>query len=402
MLSFSRHACPAGSWFLFFGYMACSLAHANSADPLQVSGGLTYAHDNNLFRLADDSPGYGGQRGDSWRQASVGLSYNQTFGRQVLALQGSVNNVRYDHFSQLNYNGKDYQAALSWYLGSNVDGHAGATYSDTLASYADVRSNERVLRQRERDYVDGGWRFHPRWRVRGGYSRDKSSYDVASQQVVNRIDSTYEAGLDYAVRTGSTVGLVARRTEGRYPLQGGLAHTVFDSSYNQDELKARIVWRLNQNFDAEFLGGRARRTHLYASSEDTSGFNTRVSANWAATSAVSLTAAGWREFSPIESSLVSYSLNRGASVNAVWVRTAKLRFDASMRYEKRDFNRVSRAAFAETGDTSRHSTLGVTFAPADAVQLRASLYRDTRNGAALFGLGAYRATGFMINANTQF
>ncbi len=404
MHSSSRNTCNARSWFLLLSCLACSVAQANPGDPLQVSAGLSYNHDNNLFRLNDGDPGYDGQRGDSSRQTNVGLSYDQTFGRQVVSLQGNLSDIRYDHFTQLNYHGKDYQGKVNWHLGNDLDGNLGVTYNSTLASYADVRSNQRVLRQREYDFFDGGWRLLARWRLRVALSRDKASYDLASVQVINRIDRAYEAGVDYSVGNGSTVGLLARRVEGRYPLQGALAHSIFDSSYNQDEAKLRVVWRLNNNLDTQLTAGRARRTHLYFSGDDSSGFNTRLTANWAATAAVQVSAAAWREFAPLESTLVSYSLNRGGNLTAVWNRSAKLRFDANLRYERRAFNGLApgvNPALAD-GDATRQTSLAAVYAPLAGAQLRASLFRDSRGGASLFGLGAYHANGFSLNANVQF
>jgi exopolysaccharide biosynthesis operon protein EpsL len=384
--------------------LAGSLAQANPGDPLQVSAGVSYNHDSNLFRLSDSNPGYDGQRGDSSRQTSVGLSYNQTFGRQVVSLQGNLSDVRYDHFTQLNYHGKDYQANVNWHLGNDLDGNMGVAYNNTLASYADLNSNERVLRKHEYDFFDGGWRVLARWRLRVALSRDKSSYDLASVQVINRIDRGYEVGADYAVGNGSTVGLLARRVEGRYQLPGAAAHSIFDNSYDQNEAKLRVVWRLNQNLDTQLTAGRVRRTHLYYSGEDSSGFNTRLTSNWAATPALQVSAAAWREYAPLESTLVSYSLNRGGNVSAIWNRSAKLRFDGSLRYERRAFGGVGPSAnpvLAE-GDATRQASLAATYAPVSGAQLRASVFRDTRGGASLFGLGAYRANGFSINAYVQF
>ncbi|WP_348699971.1 XrtB/PEP-CTERM-associated polysaccharide biosynthesis outer membrane protein EpsL [Duganella fentianensis] len=404
MQSSSRNTRNSSASIFLLGYIVCTFAHANPGDPLQVSAGVAYSHDNNLFRLGDNDVGYDGQRGDFSRQTIIGLTYDQTFNRQVLSLQGKFSDIRYDHFTQLNYHGKDFQAKLNWYIGHNLDGNLGSVYNSTLASYADVRSNQRVLRQREYNFFDGGWRLHPHWRLRMALSRDKASYDLASVQVINRIDTAYETGLDYSVGNGSTVGVLARRTEGRYPLQGSRAHSVFDSSYNQDEAKLRVVWRISKDLDTQLTAGRVRRSHLYISDEDSNGFNTRLVGNWGVTNALQLSASAWREYAPLESTLVSYSLNRGGNLAAVWNHSNKLRFDTQLRYERRAFGGLApgvNLALAE-GDNTRQTSLGAIYAPLAGVQFRASLYRDRRSGASLFGLGAYHANGYSLNANLQF
>jgi exopolysaccharide biosynthesis operon protein EpsL len=404
MQSSSRNTRKSSARIFLLSCLACTVAQANPGDPLQVSVGVAYSHDNNLFRLSDSDLGYDGRRSDSSRQTNIGLTYDQTFNRQVLSLQGKLSDIRYDHFTQLNYHGKDYQAKLNWHIGHDLDGNLGSVYNSTLASYADVRSNQRVLRQREYDFFDGGWRLHPRWRLRAALSRDKASYDLASVQVINRVDTAYETGLDYSVGNGSTVGVLARRIEGRYPLQGARARSVFDSSYNQDEAKLRVVWRLSNNLDSQLTAGRVRRSHLYIRGEDSNGFNTRLAGNWGATASLQFSASVWREYAPLESTLVSYSLNRGSNLTAVWNHSDKLRFDTQLRHERRAFGGLApgvNLALAD-GDSTRQTSLGAIYSPLVGVQLRASLYRDRRSGASLFGLGAYHANGYSLNANLQF
>ena len=384
----------------------CSMPAAFAApgdEGLDVMAGLGYFHDDNLFRLPDGQPGFEGQRSDSARQAHAGLVFNKTYGRQNIVAQAKITKIEFDHFDQLDYDGKDLQARWNWQLGNRLDGALGAHYLQTLAPYTDFRSNERNLREHRRQFFDGAWRFHPSWRARSAASHDKYEYELPAQRFNNRSEDALEVGADYLPRSGSTVGLVARRIKGEYDNRrvfGGLA---LDERFTQDELKARIHWIASGSSTVQVLAGHARRKYKARSERDASGFNGRITASHQPRGKLRYTAAAWREFSAVESNVISYSLNRGASIGATWDARAKIRVEANASYEQRAYNaRVLLSGAQDLDDSLRQVSLAATWTPRRSVALTAALAHQQRSGSPFLGLGKFKANTVSLVANAQF
>jgi glycosyltransferase involved in cell wall biosynthesis len=97
-------------------------------DLLHVFGGLGYGHDDNLLRVPDGVPGFDNQLGDSWYQADAGVLFDHTYSRQRLSGHAKLSKVKFDHFQQLDYDGKDIQAKWNWQVGNHWEGVLGTIY----------------------------------------------------------------------------------------------------------------------------------------------------------------------------------------------------------------------------------------------------------------------------------
>lgn len=381
----------------------CTPVIAGDGDAIHPFVGLGYAYEDNLLRLPDEHPGLDGQRSDWMRQAIAGVLFDREYSRQHIFVQAKVTKVGFDHFDQLDYDGKDLQARWNWQLGNRFEGVLGANYEQTLAPYTDFRSNERNLREHRRQYFDGAWRFHPSWRARTAASHDKYEYELLAQRFNNRTENAYEAGVDYLPRSGSTVGLVARKVKGKYDNRRILGGLSLDESFEQDELKARVNWIASGSTTVQVLAGHAKRKYKSRSERDASGFNGRITATHQPRGKMRYTAAAWREFSAVESNIVSYSLNRGASVGATWDATAKIRVDANASYEKRAYNaRVSQGAAQDLDDSLKQASLSATWSPRRTVAVTAQVARQERSGSPFLGLGRFKANTVSLVANAQF
>jgi exopolysaccharide biosynthesis operon protein EpsL len=388
---------------LLIGALCCASAKAGPNDALHLYGGLGYGHDDNLLRVPDGEPAFDNTLGDSWTQAEGGLIFDKTYSRQKLFAQAKLSKVKFDHFKQLDYDGKDLLARWDWQLGNHLEGKLGASYNQTLAPYTDFHSNERNLRQQRRTFFEGAWRFHPSWRARTAASRDKYTYELLVQRFNDRTEDAAEVGADYLAASGSTVGLVARKVKGKYPNRRPIGQQLLTDDYDQDELKARIEWLASGNTTVQALGGWVRRKQA-AFGDDSSGFNGRVSAIYDRGGKTTFNAAVWRDFAPIESTLVSYTLNKGASAGATWNPTAKIRLDANATYERRAFNpRLAALAMrADLNDSIRSATLSATYSPLRSVQLSAALTHQGRSGSPFLGTGQFSSNAIVLNATAQF
>jgi exopolysaccharide biosynthesis operon protein EpsL len=369
---------------------------------LQVYGGLGYGHDDNLLRVPDGAPAFDNQLGDSWYQADAGLLFDHTYSRQRLSAKASLSKVKFDHFRQLDYDGKDLQGKWNWQVGNHLEGALGAGYNQTLAPYTDFHSDRRNLRQQRRLFADGAWRFHPSYRVRASAAKEKFTYELTEQSVNDRTENSYEIGADYLPKSGSEIGLVLRTIKGKYPNRRPFGGRLLNDDYDQDEVKARVLWIASGTTTVQALAGWTRRRQP-ALGDDTSGFNGRVSAEYKPNGKFSYTAALWRDFAPIESIFVNYTLNKGVSLAAAWDASAKVKVEALAIYERRNYNaRFLAISNGDLDDAVRSATVRATWSPLRALRLSAALAHQARSGSEFIGTGKFSATSVVLNAIAQF
>jgi len=379
-------------------------ANAGPNDALHVYAGASYGHDDNLLRVPDNYPAFDGTKADSWWEREGGLIFDKTYSRQRINIVAKLSKYDFNHFKQLNYDGKDLQGTWFWQLGNHLEGKVGTTYQQVLAPYTDFYSNERNLRRSRSKFAEGAWRFHPSFRARAFFQRDQYDYELSSQRYNNRTEDASELELDYLPPSGSTVGLVARHVKGSYPNRRPIGGSAFISdNFTQDELKARILWIASGHTTIDALVGRTERKQPAFGSEKTSGLTGRVKATYKPRGKMTYNASVWRDFAPLESTLVSYTLNKGASLGAQWDATAKIRVNANAIYEKRNYS--ARGAFQPVGelrDSIQTDNLSATWSPRPTIQVTAGMAHQKRNGSSALGTGSFTSNSMTLSASGQF
>lgn len=400
--SFVSHRLPPAAFLAGALWTMPALA-APPEEGVQLLAGIGWAYDDNLLRVPDDAPAFGGRRGDSFRTVEAGVLVNKRISRQRIAATAKVSRVAFDHFDQLDYDGRDLEGAWFWQIGNQFEGRIEALYVQTLAPYTDFNSDQRNLRQQRRQAVDAGWNMHPSVKLRAGVERDKASYDLAIQRYNNRTEKAAETELLYQPQGGSVLGLVARRVKGSYPNRRPYLGTLLTDDFTQDELKLRVHWRASGTTTLQGLAGHVRREQRSYGEGTTSGVNGRIDLLYAPRGKVGYSAAVWREFAPIESPLVSYTLNQGASVKANWAASAKLTLQASAVYERRVYTaRLALAGADALRDAIRSANVRAVWQARPKVQVVAAWVHQGRGGSALLGTGKFDANLAQISANVLF
>ncbi|CDG84616.1 XrtB/PEP-CTERM-associated polysaccharide biosynthesis outer membrane protein EpsL [Janthinobacterium agaricidamnosum] len=391
------------SLLLAGGALGAGPALAEISDTIKPFIATAYSYDDNLLRLPDGVEGQGGGRGDTARQIQAGFLFNRPIGRQVLSGQAKWSKVSFKHFKDLDYDGKDFLADWEWHLANHLQGHLGASYNQTLTPFSDFQSSERNLRVQRRDYFDVAWRFHPSWRVRGALSHESYNYDLSTQRFNNRSENAAEVGGDYLASSDSRIGFQVRHSHSVYQQPRLIEAAFVEDSFDQDEAKANIYWYFSGITQLEFIGGWATRRYAFLNARDASGLNARTNLYWAPLGKLRFTGSAWREFSVVESVIFNNSLNQGVSLGATWDATGKIRVDASVRREKRDFNGSGvAAAGGDVSDRGHGATLGFSYVPYRQVQLGVSVFVDVRDGSPIVGTNSFHAKGASVNASVQF
>lgn len=381
--------------------LAAGLARASDDEGLRLSASAAWQHDDNLLRVPDADPGFGGQRGDSWRALDAGAAFDHRYGRQRVQASARLSQVAFDRFRQLDYHGKDGQAIWYWQLGDSFSGKAGASHVQLLAPYTDLRTSARNLRVQRAAFLDGAWRLHPRWRATLGWRTDRYDYELLFQRANARRERALAAGIDYVAPSGSYVGIEARRLDARYPFRRPFA--LLTDDFNQDECRLRASWLASGKSTLDLLAGWTARRQPAFGPGRASGLTGRVSGTWAATGKIGASAAVWRDFAPIESTRVSYTLNKGASVNATWDVSARLRFEAGAMAERRDYGaRRAVPGIGRLDDSLRSASLGATWQALPTVKLNLALAHQVRGGTPQLDIGAFRSNSVALHANITF
>lgn len=390
-------------FFLGLGVVTCVPALAAEGDVFRPYVGYSFSYDENVSGISDadkqtqnlsDS-----DLSDTSRRADAGLAINKRISQQVLSAKLNLAHITSDRLGTLN--NKDLLGNWNWHVGDHVEGNLGASYVQVLSPYVnfdapDTDNDEPNLRTQRREFFDASWLLHPSWRLRGGLSRDKLSYDVNSAGDRNEVTS--ELGLDYLAASKSTFGVQLRHTRGDLPNSPILAN-----SYDQNEIKGKVNWLLTGKTQLQFLGGYVQRKHDSDATRDFNGPNARLIAQWKPTGKVGVTLSGWREIGALdqdeigspENLTASYALNQGISVGSTWDLTSKVRLDGQLKRETSDY----RGAESGGNDTFRTASLKLVYRPTDHLQLAALAHRRIRDSS---DGDRTPNTGLMLSSRYEF
>jgi exopolysaccharide biosynthesis operon protein EpsL len=386
---------------LLIGAMFSLPAMAELSDTIHpfVAGAISY--DDNLLRV-DQNANPGVPLSDTYRSAIAGIELERAIGRQLLTGSVRLSKVNFNRFTEFDYLGKDATLDLDWKVAAHFSGHIGGSYSESLASFADFHSSARNLRTDKKVYANINWLFHPSWQVHGGRSKEEFHFELPAQAYNNRTEDVTEGGVDYIVKSGSSVGFVLRRLKGGYP-DTAFGTATIDNGYVQDEAKLNVSWLVSGVTQVTFLGGRARRRHNIGSLRDESGNNGRLIANWSPRSQLTLTGMAWREFAVSEGALVNSALATGESVAARWQVDSKIVLTAKAQNEKREFRPLAGVpVVGGLSDETRSGSLGVTYRPLRPVTLALNAFTNRRSGSTAAFTNSYRSKGIAFNANVKF
>lgn len=383
------------------GLLFSQSALADLSDTIHPFIQSSISHDDNLLRLADGDNGTLG-RSDTYKTVDGGFTLDRTYGQQVITGRFDWSRVKFDRYTQLDYTSKNADLALNWHLLAHLQGNVGASYMESLASFADFHTDQRNLRIQRRAFADTTWQFHPSWQARAGFKREKYEYDLDIQRFNNRTDDTAELGIDYLAVSGSRIGVQARQIKGSYPNSLVFSGVKLNNDYDQEELKANIYWIVSGQTRVQFLGGWERRTHPVLTVRDDSGTNGRLIVTWTPTGKLKFVGSGWREFSAYEGGIVSSSLNKGASLNGTWTFSDKVSANVQLRNEKRDFSTAGIETLEGQFDRTRNTSVGLTYAPTQKIQLSLNGFRESRSGTQTAFSTGYKAKGFSFNGTVQF
>jgi exopolysaccharide biosynthesis operon protein EpsL len=302
-------------------------AHAKEGDTFRPFVSYTHYYDSNLYRLAESEKNLVPQLSDQYGVLSAGLNVDWRPGRQRITASASKNQVRFSRYSNLDYDGSDYQLKWNWRLGNHWTGQVGATESATQSSLSDqlgLPVNNQVTR--ENQFASAEWQFHPRWNAGVGAAAATSINSTAGLAPADYEDTSVSATLGYTTPKGSKLRGQLRQVEGEYPNR---PVTYVDRLYTQTEYNLLGDWSLTGKLTARGRIGYTQRENDTQSQRDFSGVTGRVSADYVPTGKTMLTWALYREISNSDDLRATYQVSTGTSLGAAWLLTSKVTLRAS-------------------------------------------------------------------------
>lgn len=342
-----------------------------------------------------------GKFADISHRMTGGVLFEKEISRQRFTADLSWTYNKFQRFHEIDNDLKNFRGNWNWFLGNRLEGNMGASYVQSLMPFV-FQPGIKTIRTEQIQFINAAWRFHPSWSLNGEYTRYDLNTDSSLQRMrfLARTEDRFEGGIDYVTSNKNTVGVLFRNIAGDFtsPPDGSFV----DSSYDQKEVMAKIVWAVSEKSRLLWTGGWVERKNASFPQRDFSGFNARMIYNWQPTDKLGLTINGWRQTASPQNLTATFSLNTGVSVVPSWNITQKIRLEGDFSYETRKFDRF--ALFTDPTltlgrhNTFRNAALKLAYSPYLGLQLSTSIYHSDLNTDS--PLGGFNANG--VTANLQY
>jgi exopolysaccharide biosynthesis operon protein EpsL len=371
---------------LTLGLSGPRLLYAQTTDTFRPFVRYAAMYDDNVLGLPSEVSNLEAlgleKKSDVSQTLEIGMLLDKQYGRQYFTGTVKAGKTRYETLKALNFDGRDITGNWNWVVGNHLDGNLGMSYARGLTPYTDFHQLVSNVRTQKREYLNGNWRLHPSWRTRAGLSRSTVDYELLSQQSLNRVETRSELGLDFLARSGSSVGLVVAHTSGTHPNRVLLGGAALSNSYQQDEIKANIDWRVSGKTRLQLLAGQVSRSNEDPRIRDFKGFNARLTGDWFATGKLSVNGAVWRETGIVDDLSAVYSINKGVSLAPRWQLSDKSLLEMQFRYQRRDFSQSLAASSTVSGvreDALRSASLVLAYKPLRHLTVQTSIFHAAKS-----------------------
>lgn len=328
-----------------------------------------------------------------------GAMIEKQISRQQLRFNGSWSHNRFEKFSQINNNAISLTGNWRWFLGNRLEGNMGANFDKSQSPFL-FQPGIKNLRTQHREYFDFAWRYHPSWRIGGGYTHFNFETSNLRLRFQNRRENQFEFNWDYLPSSASSIGLQYRHIRGTFtsPIltPDGIST---ENNYTQNEVRARIDWKLTGKSRAVFSGGWVERQNPSFPTSNFNGINARLNYFWKPTGKVDITLTGWRETQPVQNLNANFSLNTGGSASATWQLSSKIRVNSDFSYSSQTFSFFSvflnRTNQFRNTNKILNASLGLTYMPFHNTEINATAYHNSLSTNS--PLGGFSANGGMLS-----
>ena len=362
----------------------CASAHALDDGVVNPSVFAALQYNSNTFKLADGATN--GNANSITRTVGVGLNVDKSYGLQRIVIDGNVTRYLYDQYGSLDATSHQLSAAYGWRLTPSLGGNLIYRHNDVPNDFADVgfqtTSNLRTTSEKRAD-VD----LRPDALIRPTLAVyevvEKSERPTFQQE--NSTTRSIDASIVYGYAASSSIAPYVRTARGNYQ------DTVFDptqllaSSFHEREAGLRFRWLVSGVTDVSGQIGWIDRTHNDVPSRDFSGVTGRLNVLYTLTGKSTLEAYANRQLYSSQSAIASYIDQQDLTIAARYLATGKISLRPRISYLRRVFKGAPFAVSSELHETTRTTSLDVSWAAMRSFDLTLVIAREVRraNGSGL-------------------
>jgi exopolysaccharide biosynthesis operon protein EpsL len=316
--------------------------------PVTFTAGTGLTFDNNLFRLPAGEHPTGLEstsRSDLFWNAFVGGQAYLPVGRQVVRADLNVSTTHYDRYTFLNYRALNGLGAWDWRIGSVFSGTLSYGQLQALSSFVDVHSFERNINTVRTAVSENEFWMLPDWHLTAGIVSTHADNSSPSLFFAKLEESALDAGIKYLTYGQNYLRLSWREAWGRYPNQEFIPGTpgvpgtgsTIDNRYEQTDVGLDYY---QAPTGASQLTARLAYTDRRMPNlpqRNFSGPTGRISWDYAATGKVGFNLLARREIGAYTDLVTNYILTEAASITPYWLATSKVRLEASLERQRRDY-----------------------------------------------------------------
>ncbi|GAB4166584.1 MAG: hypothetical protein Fur0039_03590 [Rhodocyclaceae bacterium] len=380
-------------------------ARADEGDVLNFFAGASLTRDDNVFRLPEGlglvgGTGFtaGGQRSDAVRNLFMGATLDKPLGRQMLRGRFTANQVRYQRFDFLDYDGTDAKASWLWRIGKRWDGEASYERSESLTAFDDFRSPVKNLTRIDTARLAANYWLHPDWTlvasVEGGRGRNSTAIRLPNDYDRDAL----QAGVRFGPATGNRIGLDLRRTAYHFPNRA--AGSTFGNDQTQHDIEGTARWSFTGKSRLSARAGYRRMSHEERSERDFAAPTARIDYDWTPGGKAALNVALRREISSFETVSTSFIDTRAVSVSPTWTPGAHTQVQGRLEYRLLTYRGDIGSGLPQREDTGWVAALTASWAPRRFALLSLTVQHDRRDSNTS-GL-SYRDNLGALSAQLQF
>jgi len=323
---------------------------------MTVGAGATY--DDNLFRLPAGQTPTGlrsASRSDFFWNAFVDGQAYLPVSRQVLRAGLTLATNGYQNYSFLNYQAVNGSAAWDWRIGSRFSGTLSYTQLQALSSFIDLRSFVRNINTVRIASAENEFWMLPDWHLTAGVASTRVDNSDEALSFAKLDETAADAGIKYVTYAQNYVKLYWREAWGKYPDQQVVAGSFFDNRYDQTDVTLEYFQAPTGASQVIARLAYTERRSPNLPQRNFSGPTGRLSWVYAATGKLGFEALGRREIGAYTDLVSNYIVTDAVGVTPYWRVTGKLRVDASVERQRRDYR--GDPSFVLTNQPAEHDLL---------------------------------------------
>jgi hypothetical protein len=370
----------------------------------RAAGTLQYENNSNVFDLTS---GFGtpttatGRRSDTYY--AYGAEFDAQYGwrRQEFYAEASASRYDYQHFSDLDHTGYNFDGGLRWKLAGLWDGRFDVSRTRNMVPFYNLSGNlvgpqslTLSIMTEQRETAEVGMKLTSVWKLQGSAFTSKTDQPIVGSPNLQLNQKSGTLALNYLGLGGLTSGLSATYLSGDYQ---GSNNSQFNASFDQTTFGVVAKYKHTRTtFDGQF--GYSRRTSGNAL-DNTSGLTGLIDFTDQLTPRTSLTLKADRLIN-------NYVLNSGSEIDSdlggglQWQATYKSAFTVSYTFSYRDFpGQGNNPVGSRRVDIQEYVTFGVTYEPRKWLLIKPYYNAQTRRST--FVGGHFSGTVWGVNLVVQ-